>query len=252
MGLFDKLRRGSTSEASLPEYPAGKRIYAIGDIHGRADLLQQMHDLIEKDAANFTGDKQVIYLGDIVDRGEETRQAIEYLLEQPLPDFEAIHLMGNHEYAVSNFLDDPESIPGWLSWGGREMLYSYGIRSGLNPSPAELRKLGLELKMTMPPEHIEFLENGKLYHHEGDYYFVHAGIRPGVALNKQRFEDQLYIREPFISSPKNHGAVIVHGHTISEQVEMLPNRIGLDTGAYYSGVLSCLVLEGTDQRFLQT
>lgn len=252
MALFAKLRRTEKVQNTTPEIAAGKRLYAIGDVHGRADLLQEIHATILDDAAGFQGDRQIVYLGDVVDRGQESRQVIELLLDQPLPGFEAIHLMGNHEYAVLTFLDNPESIPGWLSWGGREMLYSYGIRSGLNPSPVELRKLAGELKMTMPSEHIEFLESGRLCYQEGGYYFVHAGIRPGVALEKQRFEDQLYIREPFISSTKDHGAVVVHGHTICEEVELLPNRIGLDTGAYYSGVLSCLVLEGTEKRLLQT
>ena len=252
MALFAKLRRTEKEQSISPEVAAGKRLYAIGDVHGRVDLLREIHAAILADTASFQGGKQVIYLGDVVDRGQESKQVIELLLNEPLSGFESIHLMGNHEYAVLNFLDDPESIPGWLSWGGRELLYSYGIMSGLNPSPVELRKLGRELKMTMPSEHVEFLESGHLCHQEGGYYFVHAGVRPGVALEKQRFEDQLYIREPFISSTKNHGAVIVHGHTISEQVELLPNRIGLDTGAYYSGVLSCLVLEGTEQRLLQT
>jgi serine/threonine protein phosphatase 1 len=104
----------------------------------------------------------------------------------------------------------------------------------------------------MHPGHVALLECGELCHRAGGYYFVHAGVRPGVPLEDQRFEDQLYIREPFISSTRDHGAVVVHGHTISEQVQIRPNRIGLDTGAYYTGVLSCLVLEGEDQRLIQT
>ena len=252
MGLFDKLRGKPAATATQPSVPGGRRVYAVGDIHGRADLLTQLHSLIKKDAAAFDGEKRVVYLGDVIDRGEESRQVIELLLGEPLPGFEAIYLMGNHENAALTFLDDPESIPGWLSWGGREMLYSYGIKCGLSPSPQELQKLGRELKMTLPPSHIEFLENGQLCHQEGDYYFVHAGIRPGVALAQQRFEDQLYIREPFISSTRDHGATVVHGHTITDHPELLPNRIGLDTGAYYSGVLTCLVLEAEDQRLIQT
>ena len=101
-------------------------------------------------------------------------------------------------------------------------------------------------------EHIAFLENAELYHQAGDYYFVHAGVRPGTALEQQRFEDQLWIREPFISSERDHGAVVVHGHTIEEAVTPRPNRIGLDTGAYYTGVLTCLVLEGEQRRLIQT
>ena len=108
------------------------------------------------------------------------------------------------------------------------------------------------LDQAVPANHKAFLECCQVCHHEGDYYFVHAGIRPGISLHKQVFEDQLWIREPFLSSNRDHGAVVVHGHTISDQVIMQPNRIGLDTGAYHSGVLSCLVLEGSGRRLLQT
>ncbi len=251
MALLDKLRR-KAPETGPPAVPKGSRVYAVGDVHGRADLLTDLHRAIAADAAGYAGHRRIVYLGDMIDRGMESRRVIETLLDEPLPGFEAVYLMGNHEYALISFLDDPESIAGWLSWGGREMLYSYGIECGLSPSPKELHNLAGELKMTMPREHLAFIENTELCHRAGDYYFVHAGIRPGVALEQQRFEDQLWIREPFISSEKNHGAVVVHGHTIEEQLNPRPNRIGLDTGAYYTGVLTCLVLEGEEQRFLQT
>jgi len=251
VALLDKLRRKprETGPAAVPE---GQRVYAVGDVHGRADLLQELHDAIADDAASFDGARRIVYLGDFIDRGMESRQVMETLLDAPLPGFEAVHLMGNHEYALLNFIDDPESIPGWLGWGGRETLYSYGIKCGLNPSTDELFRLAGELKMAMPREHIAFLENAELCHRAGGYYFVHAGVRPGTALEQQRFEDQLWIREPFLSSDKDHGAVVVHGHTIEEAVTPRPNRIGLDTGAYYTGVLTCLVLEGEERRLIQT
>jgi serine/threonine protein phosphatase 1 len=251
VALLDRLRR-KPRETGPPAVPAGQRLYAVGDVHGRADLLQELHAAIADDAAGHAGDKRIVYLGDFIDRGMDSRQVLESLLTEPLPGFETVHLMGNHEYALLNFIDDPESIPGWLSWGGRETLYSYGIKCGLNPSPDELFRLAGELKMAMPRAHIELLENTELSHRSGDYYFVHAGVRPGTALEQQRFEDQLFIREPFLSSDKDHGAVVVHGHTIEEQVTPRPNRIGLDTGAYYTGVLTCLVLEGEDRRLIQT
>jgi serine/threonine protein phosphatase 1 len=116
----------------------------------------------------------------------------------------------------------------------------------------DLEHLRDALARAIPGSHVEFLEALELCHHVGDYYFVHAGVRPGVALDKQRFEDQLWIREPFNSSTRDHGAVVVHGHTIADEVQMLPNRIGLDTGAFRSGVLSCLVLEGEQRRLIQT
>ena len=252
MALLDKLRRKPASDATPAAVPKGRRVYAVGDIHGRADLLAELHAAILEDASGFDGEKVAVYLGDFIDRGMESRQVVERLIEHPLEGFEAVHLMGNHEHALLSFIDDPASIPGWLGWGGRETLYSYGIKCGLNPAEHELENLARELKMAMPKSHIEFLENTTLCHREGDYYFVHAGVRPGVGLDEQRFEDQLWIREPFISSTRDHGAVVVHGHTINEETSLLPNRIGLDTGAYYSGVLTCLVLEAETQRLIQT
>ena len=120
------------------------------------------------------------------------------------------------------------------------------------PSRKELQVLKEQLGQVLPADHLQFLNDTIPAYANGDYYFVHAGVRPGVALVKQAFEDQLWIREPFLQSKKNHGAVVVHGHSITTEVEMLPNRIGIDTGAYHSDVLSCLVLEGTQQRLLQT
>ena len=252
MGLLDKLRGRAPEAGRAPACPAGKRLYAIGDIHGRADLLRELHAAIVADAAAFEGDKQVIYLGDFIDRGDESRAVLELLIGDPLAGFESIHLMGNHEYALLNFLDDPNTIPGWLTWGGRETLLSYGVRVGPMPTESELPRLRDELERAIPGHHVRFLEELRLCHREGDYYFVHAGVRPGVALEKQRFEDQLWIREPFTSSTRDHGAVVVHGHTIAEEVQAQPNRIGIDTGAFHSGILTALVLEGQERRLIQT
>ena len=249
--LFDKLRR-KPQNTGTPIIPDGLRLYAVGDIHGRADLLAELHEAVVADAVNHDGEKRIVYLGDYIDRGMQSRQVVDMLLQSPLEGFEIVHLLGNHEYALLSFIDDPESIPGWLGWGGRETLYSYGIECGPNITPDMLRQLASELKMAMPRDHVVFMEEAELCHRAGSYYFVHAGVRPGVVLNKQRFEDQLWIKEPFISSEKDHGAVVVHGHTISEEVTYRQNRIGLDTGAYYSGVLSCLVLEGESRRLVQT
>ena len=250
MALFDKLRRkAADSKPDLPAYPAGQRIYCIGDIHGRADLLDELHALIKADATGFTGEKQVLYLGDYIDRGNDSKRVIDTLLGDPLPGFEYIYLLGNHEHALLDFLLDPEAMSGWLTWGGRETLQSYGIQVSLKSSISDLRNL---LERATPASHLNFFMQCQLHHQAGNYYFVHAGIRPNIALEKQRFEDQLWIREPFTTSTQNHGAVIVHGHTISEQAELLPNRIGIDTGAFRSGVLTALVLEGTEQRLLQS
>ena len=259
MTLFDKFRRGARASATDPSkdpdmawYPDGKRMYCVGDIHGRADLLEQLHEMIEADASGYDGDKQLLYLGDYIDRGEESRRVVDILLQQPLPGFEAIHLLGNHEQALLDFLLDPHAMTSWLGFGGVTTLHSYGIETGLVSSPRYLEAIRAELEEKLPHSHREFYENCILCHAEGSYYFVHAGIRPGVALEKQQFEDQLWIREAFTASMANHGAVVVHGHTICAEPELLLNRIGIDTGAFATGVLTALVLEGNDQRLIQT
>jgi serine/threonine protein phosphatase 1 len=249
--VFDRFRRASR-EPVQPVYPQGKRMYCIGDIHGRADLLSELHEQIRRDSEGFEGTLQVLYLGDYIDRGEQSREVMDILIRQDLEGFEPIHLLGNHEQAMTDFLLDPVAMVGWLSWGGAATLRSYGIQFGLLKSRQELITVRDRLADELPQAHLEFLESCLRFWSGGSYYFVHAGIRPGVALEKQAFEDQLWIRDEFTSSSANHGAIIVHGHTISEQVELLPNRIGVDTGAYQSGVLSALVLEGSQQRFLQT
>jgi serine/threonine protein phosphatase 1 len=249
--MFDKLL-GKSSDATAPHYPAGKRMYCIGDIHGRADLLTELHHRIRQDSEVFEGSCQVLYVGDYIDRGEQSAQVIEELLSPDLPGFETIHLMGNHEHAILAFLEDPIAMSGWLSWGGRATLMSYGIPVGAAPGQSGLLQARDTLDKTMPKAHFDFYANGLPAYQEGNYYFVHAGVRPGRPLAKQSIEDQLWIRDEFTRSTRDHGAIVVHGHTISEEAELLPNRIGIDTGAYHSGKLTCLVLEGESQRLIQT
>ena len=253
IGLFRKKKSASGPGGnSKPKGPDNTRLYAIGDIHGRADLLIDMHARIRRDAARFDGRKQVIYLGDYIDRGLQSKQVVEMLLEPQLPGFDSVFLKGNHEQALLDFLDYPEATAGWLSFGGRETLMSYGINVTFMPLMKDMQHLAAELREVLPDSHRDFLEDGLLSHHAGDYYFVHAGIRPGVPLEDQNFEDQLWIRDEFIDSEEDHGAVIVHGHTITPEPELYSNRIGLDTGAFHSDILTCLVVEGTKQRLLQT
>jgi serine/threonine protein phosphatase 1 len=235
--------------------PPGTRVYAIGDIHGRLDLLTRLHELIVADAARATAERRVlVYVGDYVDRGPHSSGVIDLLLGRPLPGFEIVHLLGNHEDAMLRFPDDIEVGPTWLQYGGVETLLSYEIEipSGGWRDERELRRLQGEVRRRVPRSHVEFMRGMKLMHLEGDYLFVHAGIRPGIPIESQKRDDLLWIRSEFLDSRRDHGKIVVHGHTITESPELRPNRIGIDTGAFFSHRLTCLVLDGTSQSFLHT
>jgi serine/threonine protein phosphatase 1 len=236
----------------LPSVEPGCRVYCIGDVHGRLDLLQEVHRMIGVDSANFSGGKTVVYLGDYIDRGMYSREVIDELLDSPLEGFEAVYLMGNHEQTLLDFLQYPQAAAAWLAWGGRETLASYGVAVPSSFVRADVEALRDELQARISPQHLEFYEQLSLTHVAGDYLFVHAGIRPGKSLQDQSTEDLLWIRQDFTGDGNQHDHIVVHGHSISEDVEFRSNRIGIDTGAYYTGVLTCLVLEGEQQRLLQT
>jgi serine/threonine protein phosphatase 1 len=245
-------REAEPADERRPAVSAGVRVYCIGDIHGRVDLLRELQDKIVADAGGFEGARKLVYLGDYIDRGPASREVLDRLLEAPPDGFETVHLLGNHEQTLLDFLDYPKQAIGWLAWGGRETLLSYGVAlppAFRAPDPEGLRDA---LQSRIPERHLDFLRQMPLMHVEGDYLFVHAGIRPGVPLQEQSDSDLLWIRRDFTASAEAHEHVVVHGHTISEEVEMLPNRIGIDTGAFYTGVLTSLVLEGEERRVLQT
>jgi len=238
-----------------PRVPDGTRLYAVGDIHGRDDLLDQVLQAIWRDAESVPDDARrvLLYLGDYVDRGLGSRQVIERLLRRPLEDFETIHLLGNHEEAFLGFLEGTPIAFDWFKYGGLETLYSYDVPIPRRPSaPADMDALRRQAVAAVPAAHVAFLRNCKLMHVEGDYAFAHAGVRPGVPLERQEADDLLWIRDAFLTSRADHGKVVVHGHTICERPEIRPNRINIDTGAYASGRLTCLVLEGAERRFLHT
>jgi serine/threonine protein phosphatase 1 len=253
-GFVKKWLGGSGPEASplQPSIPAGRRLYAIGDIHGRLDLLQELHRMIEADAREFDGSKTLVYLGDYIDRSEQSKEVIDLLLDAPLPAFETIHLLGNHEQTLIDFLQYPKAAASWLGFGGRETLRSYGVGIGRDFISLDINMIRDELKEKCPKNHLDFYRSCELLHVEGSYCFVHAGIRPGIPLSDQRNEDLLWIREDFTASQVIHDHVVVHGHSITDHVEFLPNRIGIDTGAFHTGILTCLVLEADHQRLLQT
>jgi serine/threonine protein phosphatase 1 len=235
-----------------PFLPDGRRLYCVGDIHGRLDLLEELHEMIRADAGGFEGSKGLVYLGDYIDRGAQSKQVLDALIEQPLDGFTAIHLLGNHEQTLLDFLAHPQAAASWLNFGGKEALMSYGVGLGRVQMSQQVDLLRDELEAKLPQSHLEFLASCRPMHTEGSYCFVHAGIRPGLPLDEQSPEDLMWIRDEFIRSREDHGCIVVHGHSITEEVEWQPNRIGIDTGAYYSGLLTALVLEGEEQRLLQT
>lgn len=235
--------------------PPGVCVYAIGDIHGRADLLLEMHRLIAEDARQLTPgtDRIVVYVGDYVDRGLESRQVLDILIDEPLAGCNAVHLLGNHDAWLLNFLIDPNIGPTWLRYGGDATVHSYGVRIGMpHDALAYYTELQASLRERVPRQHVDFLHALELSFETGDYLFVHAGVHPNIPLDQQTPDDLLWIREPFLSSRRDLGRVVVHGHTVEEEPIVRANRIGIDTGACWTGCLTCLVLEEGNHRFLTT
>lgn len=246
-----------TSDAfSLPDQPSvppGQIVYAIGDIHGEADLLRRLLERLRQDMAERSDlAATVIFLGDYIDRGPDSRGVLDLLLADPLPGAKVRFLRGNHEQTILEFLVDPLAAADWLRFGGVETLASYGLRAPPGPTgPDRLRQLAAGLAERLPPAHLSFLRTTSLMVAVGDYVFVHAGIRPGIPLNQQKQDDLLWIRDGFIDTSFRASHVIVHGHTISDEPVLLPHRIGLDTGAYASGTLTAIALQAEERRVLQ-
>lgn len=231
--------------------PPDSRAYAIGDVHGRADLLCDLLRDIERDnEARGPAKTYLIMLGDLVDRGPDSRGVIEHLLHHPPRFARPVFIKGNHEEFFLNILKgDDRSIPHWLVYGGYECAESYGLSRGfmLNATPHEI---GDRLREVVPAEHVRFIADMGDSFKFGDYFFVHAGIRPGVPLAEQTSKDLRWIREEFLDDRTDHGMIVVHGHTIVSGPEQHSNRIALDTGAYRTGVLTALGLEGGERWFL--
>ena len=234
--------------------PRGMRVYVVGDIHGRADLLSRLLEIITADSLSQTETfKLVIYLGDYVDRGANSKDVLNIVRSGSPLGFEKVHLMGNHEFMMLRFLYNVAEGPNWLACGGGATLQSYGVKPSFGLGPiARIVDAQRRLQEKISMDDVFFLSNLRLHYTLGDYLFVHAGIRPGIPLDRQRESDLMWIREDFLHSTIDHGKVVVHGHTITHEPEVEVNRIGLDTGAYATGRLTCLVLEGARRYFLHT
>jgi serine/threonine protein phosphatase 1 len=234
--------------------PGDTRVYAVGDIHGYTDRLLALQSLIVEDAAAAPqGRRVIVYLGDYYDRGPDSAGVIDMLIDRPLNGFESVFLKGNHEDIILNFLDgDLESGANWIYHGGNTTLQSYGIDCERTwPDYTELVSYQRALAARFPAAHRRFLESLALSHVEGDYAFVHAGIRPGRPLAEQLPEDLMWIRDEFHNSDDDHGHVVVHGHTPVNRVVNRFNRIDIDTGAGFGRELTAVVLAGTRRTFLQ-
>lgn len=234
--------------------PGDIRVYAIGDVHGRADLLKQLHARISADTASHGDHRRnlLIHLGDYVDRGENSAEVLEILSQRQVDGIDdVVCLKGNHEDLLQRFLNGDDVARAWTELGGNATLASYGINLTPDAPPDQrFEVLRQALIDAMPPSHTTLLSELALFHQVGDYLFVHAGIRPKRDLEQQRPQDLIWIRDLFLDSKADHGAMVVHGHHCTPEPDIRANRIGIDTGAYYSNRLTCLVLENDQRRFL--
>lgn len=229
--------------------PDGRRLFAVGDIHGRLDLLDRLLARLDAEEGAREPGAGLIFLGDYVDRGPAVRDVVDRLVALKAERPETIFLMGNHEEALAKFLNAPEDRADWLDWGGEETLESYGVR-GAAARPA--RELAEDLRSRLPAAHAAFLDSLGLSTQVGDYFFAHAGVKPGVALDAQKAEDLLWIRAEFHDMPAEMRPqnVIVHGHQPVRKPLDLGWRIAIDTGAVYGGKLTAVALEGARRRFV--
>lgn len=232
--------------------PDGVRLIGVGDIHGNHDLLLELVAELERECRNAPAPTQLVFLGDYVDRGPASAQVVDWLAGFA-PVWATPHfLRGNHEQCLLDILSGTapdDMLAAWLDYGGRETLASYGLGAPVVYSD-DLDAIREAARHAIPTRHRRFLEATQPCLRFGDYLFVHAGIRPGVSIEAQSEEDLIWIREPFLSSQEDFGAVVVHGHTITPAPENRHNRIGIDTGVYRHGVLTAVVLEGQSRRFV--
>jgi serine/threonine protein phosphatase 1 len=240
----------SRTRKLVPRTPDGVRVYAIGDVHGRSDLLAQCFACIDADIAAHPSPRIVqVLLGDYIDRGPQSRQVLDLLIRRS-HQHRLVCLKGNHETYIADFLRDPAILGQWRHFGGLVTLVSYGVTPSINADEREQRELAAALDRALPRSHRRFLAGLKASFACGDYFFVHAGVRPGIALSGQHELDLLWIREDFLLHEESFGKIVIHGHTPVLEPDIRPNRINIDTGAYATGKLTCLVLEGEGMTFI--
>ncbi|WP_304280655.1 metallophosphoesterase family protein [Caulobacter segnis] len=249
--MFDLFKPGGSPRANSF---SPRLVYAIGDVHGRADLLQRMIDLIHQDAAALAAGKPtIVFLGDLIDRGPASRLCLDIALDLGSADWcETICVRGNHEQAMLGFADEGVGGAMWCAHGGEATLNAYGVQLPPHPTEEDWTLIRERLLQEVPQAHWDLLRGMPLWAICGDYLFVHAGVRPNVPLEDQDETDLLWIRQPFLRARRAADQVVVHGHTVLKAPEVKPWRIGLDTGAYVTGVLTAVRLRGYDRDLLQT
>ena len=252
--MFARLFGRNRAHEAAPS-TAGRLVYAVGDVHGRLDVLGPLLRDIAEDALAERPDHRplLVFLGDYVDRGPDSRGVIDLILQmQAWQKFEVRALKGNHEEALLQFLDEPAFGATWLEHGGAATLASYGVQPpAQRTDPQAWKPVRDAFAEALPAEHLAFYQDLELMITEGDYAFVHAGVRPGVALADQAERDLLWIRQEFLAERGRFEKVIVHGHTPMETPQLTPTRLGVDTGAYATGVLTAVRLHHEEQRVLQ-
>jgi len=262
ISFFRRLLEGAAGGSRKPSAALGSRltfehqpaaIYAIGDVHGCHDLLTKLERIIVEDASAIDGEKWIILLGDMVDRGPSSAQVLDHLLAPPPEGFKRACLTGNHERMMVQFIEQPKSALRWLEFGGRETLLSYGMDPRVLESAGHSeRKLKQLLQSHIPEEHVNYLKHLPCMIQSTKYVFVHAGLRPGVPIAKQVENDILTIKADFLNDTTDYGFTVVHGHTPVEEPEIRTNRINVDTGAYATGRISAVRLEKNEPpKFLQ-
>lgn len=250
--MLAKFLKSRRSPVARPAIPAGRRVYAIGDVHGCADELDRLLAMIDADDAGRGATRTtLIFIGDLVDRGPASAQVVERC--RLLTNGRDVRfLAGNHEEILARALDgDAKALRLFCRIGGRETALSYGI-SASEYEGLDYEQLAAALDRQVPEAHRSFLDRLENMIEVGDYVFVHAGVHPGVPLDEQSPTDLRWIRSPFLEHGRPLAKMVVHGHTIADDLDVQPHRIGIDTGAYDTGRLTAIGLEGDEMWSLQT